>query len=629
MSGNSGNPIDRSRQLREQTRTVQSAGQELTDLQTEFSSTLERYKTAHAQLMSTTKNYLKDNAKISDNAILNKNVYVNTIVSNPQSDYLGAYNDPTASVGGVATSNGLTKISGRNFNFSQCQDAAINNEKRYFALSNVDTAGTGGDCSVGSTYSAVTSSGQNIPKCSTGSDGKYYGGDLANALYSSVGSSINYLGCYLDSASSRSMTTSGPVLSSYPSVYVCGDYNIGPWGVRDFLDKSAKWIWYTRNAQRNAPNNVGSPVTLIGSFNFTGSRYTNASIYGICDNASSVYLNGALVGRIDGGWGGGGRGIRINVVLPPGLNYISVEVQNMGGPAGLLLSILDSSNRSIVNTNSSWKYTQIRASNLIPNRQDYSVAKCGQYAKSNGFQYFGLQGGTVGNSQCYVSNNLANAQKYGSAASTQIGGDNRLYGRSAVNAAYQVQDIGHKEYLGKLGYIDNYGVITQYPNTLYGTTNNVPTILLDISSCSKEIVNVDSNFWSSKTISSTPMTRSTKCGLSKEIQADQASVADLGAQLSELSSELIEVINYLEALDSTVIEQMGINKNYLDNILEKYIAYNRQFSKYNNVDYISYDNILKDSELVASEHNYGYILWSGIAVIVLLLTIQLLKKGSA
>jgi len=612
-----------SRQLVDEIAQAKSASADLTNLQTAFESTLERYKTAHTQLMTTTTNFLSDNNKIQNNSILGKNIYVNTIVSNPASDSIGVYN-------GNPNTPAMSALNG-NYTYEQCQDSAIKNGSQYFALSEVDSTGKTGKCSISKDLNSVIKYGKNIPKCVSGNDGKIYGNNMVNALYSLTGSTANYVGCYNDNGSSRAMTSSGPSLSSLPNVYLTGAYNTGPWGCWDFVDKNAQWIWYTPNAAGNAPNNTGAPITLISKFNYTGTGYARATIYGICDNTSTVYLNGTNVGKIEGGWGwgwgGNGRGIAISVSIQPGLNYICAEVTNWGGPAGFILSILDSNNRVLFNTTTSWKYSQVGAKNLIPNKQDYSVDSCKQYAAANGYQYFALQGGGVGTSQCYVSNNLQEAQKYGSAESTKIGQDDKLYGRSLANATYKVKNLGHADYLGKLGYVDNNGNVTEYPKSMISMVNNVPTIVNSNKSCGKDIVNVDSNVWASQKMSTRKMTPNTKCGLSSAIQADQASAEDLAAQLQTMSSQIISIINTLENLDASVIAQMGINKSALDEMLKKYTAYNREFSQYKNSDYGNYENILSDSGIVASQQNYSYLLWSSIALVVLIITLQILRKN--
>jgi hypothetical protein len=619
-SSSTANSSDKSKILLSKTSQVGSAAQELNDLQKKFASTLERYKTAHAQLMSTTNGFLTfiNNNNAKKNSILGKNIFVNTVVSNPSSDLIGVYADDS-------NSPAMNKLTG-DYTYEQCQLAAIDNGKQYFALSDLNSSTNKGQCSISNDIDKVTKYGESVPKCTKGSDGKIYGNNLINALYSVNGQNSTYLGCYNDNENDRAMNASGTILSNLSSVYTTGSYNVGPWGAWNFIDKTAQWIWYTPNAARNAPYNARYPVTLLSSFNYTGTGYARATIYGICDNASVVYLNGRAIGRLDGGWGGGGRGIQIPITIAPGINYISAEVENMGGPAGFIMTIIGPNNNVLINTNSSWKYTNTKSTNLISNKQDYSVYSCQQYASSNGFKYFGLQGGKNGNSLCYVSNDLSKSKKYGSADSTKIGSDNKLYGKESVNVSYKIKDPGNIDYLGKVGYVDNNGILSEYPSYMINLNNNIPTIVKSNESCSKEILNVDSSIWKAQKKSLNMMSPSTKCGLTNAIQADQASVDELSKQLKEMSSRILVIINYLETLDATVIYQMGINKRSLDDMLKKYTTYNKQFSQLENNDIKNYEAILQDSKLVTSYNNYNYILWSGITLIILILTFQLIRK---
>ena len=158
--------------------------------------------------------------------------------------------------------------------------------------------------------------------------------------------------------------------------------------------------------------------------------------------------------------------------------------------------------------------------------------------------------------------------------------------------------------------------------------NGVPSIVNSDDSCSKDFVNVDSNVWENQKKASNMMTTTTKCGLSRAIQADQTSVDDLGKQLKDMSAQILSIVKYLETLDDSVIKQMGLNKTTLNDMLSKYTSYNSQFSQYANVDVGNYDSILDDRKIVTSQQNFNYILWSGITVIILIIAMQLIKRTS-
>uniref|UniRef100_A0A6C0AZY9 Uncharacterized protein n=1 Tax=viral metagenome TaxID=1070528 RepID=A0A6C0AZY9_9ZZZZ len=611
--------IQVTKNLMNQTNSIQNAAQELQQMQNEFSSLLERYQTAKTQLLTTTRTFVgktnmkqkKNNTSNNADIYINKNVYVNTVVDKPDSQYIGAYNDNSETPA-------MTKINDQ-YTFSQCQQEAVNSGNLYFGLENSDSSGNSARCSVSNDLSDVTKYGKNMPKCSMGSDKKMYGSNLVNALYSTTGPS--FLGCYNDNSSNRAMIVNGPELSTFSPVYAAGPFNMGPWNVSSsFPDPNAQWIWYTADFQTNAPNNTGSPMTLINIFNYTGTGYMNAKLYGICDNSATIYLNGQSIGTITNGWSEGG--IQLPITIAPGANYISASVENQGGPAGFLMTIIDTNNTILFDTNFLWKYTSIHASQLIPDAQNFTVASCQQYAVTNGYQYFGLQNGAAGTSQCFVSNDLSKSTQYGSADSIMKGSDGSVYGKNDVNAVYKIMTPGYPANLGKAGYINEDSTVSEYPK---GMISN-GSILGANNSCPKELQSINSIVWEGLKKSDKFMSASSTCGLANAVQADQATVQELGKQLEDMCNKIIERIHYLEGLDSSIIQQTGINKKALDEMLTKYQSYNKQFIEYKTSEQQNISGILTDSNILVTQENYSYILWCVLAITGVIIAFTLIKK---
>jgi hypothetical protein len=257
----------------------------------------------------------------------------------------------------------------------------------------------------------------------------------------------------------------------------------------------------------------------------------------------------------------------------------------------------------------------------------FSVDTCQQYAIQNGYKYYGLQGGNAGSSKCFVSNSLQASQKYGESTPTSNFTDGKKYGNNLVNYVYGVKTMGFPEYMGKVGHIGNDGSLAEYPSSMIKTVNNAPTIVDYDSSCSPDITNINSIQWKNyKKISN--MTPMTKCGLGTAIQADQNSVAELGKELEEISAEIIAIINYLESLDANIISQVGLNKQSLDQMLTQYNGYNNKFLQYKTVEYKNITGILSESGIVTKQENYSYILWSGLAVTLIIASLVLVRRGS-
>jgi hypothetical protein len=538
---------------------VQNAGNELNELQGRFSSTLERYKTAKAQILTSTNSFIKDNQKIVEGSLVGKNIYVNQVASNPVSDYVGAYADKVAEPS-------MTKMVGE-YTYDQCELSAVNNGKQFFALSNSNSLTEKGACSTTNDLSAAEKYGLAGSNCTQGSDGYLYGGESTNAIYQVP--DAQFVGNYGDTPN-RAMPTFANGGSRTYTYDTCKKAAV------DGGFKLFGLQWYSGGDNGYAQCALSNDFTAASQYGQSGSKFSNGV--------------GQTVG---GGWANAIYQVQSNN------SFIGCYKDSVNSPAMTPVGNGDST---------------------------YTVDTCQQAAITSGSKYFALQGGTQGKAKCFVSNSLSESTKYGESKPTTTFLDKKMYGNNEVNAIYKVTSRGHPNNLGKAGYINDLGDLLEYPKPMIKVVNGVPTIISSDKSCGKEIVNIDSYFWQNQKKSGEMMSPSTKCGLSSAIQADQASALELGQQLQVMSSRILELINYLETLDSNVIRQIGTNKSKLNDMLINYTEYNSQFHQYKNVDLDNYNSILEDSKIVASQQNYSYILWSGLAVIVLLFSLRLIKK---
>ena len=142
-------------------------------------------------------------------------------------------------------------------------------------------------------------------------------------------------------------------LQSYPA-YVLGGVGMGPWGAISG-NQNAKWIWSDARAASSSNNDMW---IFSGSFSSTSS-YTG-SIEVVADNLATIYVNGQMIqntnffnwGSI--AWTQTTQQASINVIT--GTNRIVVNAQNTGGPAGLLLSVKNSTGSYVYATGSSWTF---------------------------------------------------------------------------------------------------------------------------------------------------------------------------------------------------------------------------------------------------------------------------------
>jgi len=620
--------IASSKPLVQKVKGVQDYAMQLNQFQTQFSGTLERYNTAHAQLMTVTKSYLKDNQKIVPGSILNKNIFVNQVTSNANSEYVGAYKDngPIPAISPKLTEQ---------YTYDQCQVAAINNGKQYFALSQSNSTTQKATCATTNDLNSAQKYGAADANCKQGSDGYLYGGAGTNALYQVP--DAQFVGNYGDNPN-RAMPTfanGGSRTYTYDTCkQAAKNGNFSLFGLQ----------WYSGGNNGYAQCALSNDFSQATQYGQSGSQSTTEqgrvvgggwanAIYQIqsvnkfigCYNDDKASPAMSPSPKVIKPWAEGLQPYRGGdlVTDPSDSNKIYMR---LGNPADGV--IVGNSGSPPSKDSNRWQKADAEILAKNSTSTDQTVDTCQQAAIASGSKYFGLQGGTDGNSKCFLSNSLPESTKYGLATPTSTFSDNKIYGNASVNAIYKVTSKGHPENLGKGGYIDNGGLLYEYPKPMIQLINGVPSIVNSNTSCNKDFVNVDSNIWQNQKKASNMMSVSTKCGISSAIQADQTSVDELGKQLKDMSVQILSLITYLETLDDSVIKQMGLNKTILNDMMSKYTAYNSQFSQYTNFDTSNYDNIVSDSKIVAAQQNYNYILWCGVTVIILILALQVVKRSS-
>jgi hypothetical protein len=626
LSQQSSDALQQTKQVLSASHISQNEISELENLQTTFNSLLELFKSAQSQLSSTTKTYIDVTNQPANLQGKLTNVRVNSVLNDANiASYLGEWNDKSdAPAMDVIPNNRLT--------FNDCKQAAMDTGKKYFGLEN---QGVGKEeeiatCSTSNDLTAAQKYGKYKPLCSLGNDQNMYASNDSTIAFYSNGQFGGYYGCFKDDTdpNKKAMIASGPNMASYTPVNVCGPMGMGPWGYfgAGSIDANgASWIWYTPNAQNDAPNNVGAPMTLIYNYFYNGSTYVNAIINGACDNSASVYLNGQLIGKIDGGWSDTTLQ-SFPITIAPGNNYISAAVENAGGPAGFILSVQNPQKNFLFSTNPDWKYTNISPTLLIPNRQNYSVDTCKKYSEDAGYSYFGLQNGGEGSSSCFVAENYDDATKYGtSTGANYLMADStnhvsRAFGTSNVNAIYELDKVGNPADLNKIGYVDYDGKLSEYTSDMIGADMTIK----NNTSCSKKIENIDSFQWENYPNSGSKMTPDTQCGLSRVIAPDNQSLDQIRSRLVDVAEKLVQKITYLETMNIDLNNQMGIDKNVLNQNLQQYKDVVTKYKK--SFDMTNINGIMADSDIVVLKENYTYVFWSILAISVVIIAMNLLRN---
>ena len=557
--------MDDSQNLVAQVNYVQSAAQELKDYQAQFSSLLQRYQAANAELMTTATKFLDSPPPPKDSTI-GKNVYVNEVVANPVSDYVGAYTENDFY---PAMANQLPGM----FNYAGCQNAAINSGNKYFGLSQAYGPTQQSACSLSNSLSESVKYGLAGPDCKQQSDGYLYGGYLTNAIYQTP--SAQYVGTFGD-APNRAMP--------------------------DFAN----------NGSRTFTFETCKKAAVDGGFKLFGLQWYSGGENGFAQCALSNDFSEATKYGSSSSQAENGQGIQYG-----------------GGWANAIYAVDSKSSYVGCYNQSNSSINGAAMKSVEQGNGDFSYDTCQQYAIQKGYKYFALQndGGLgPGFSQCAVSNSLDESTEYGESMPTITFSDGKIYGNNSANAIYEVKTPGFPEYVGNVGYVNNDSKLLKYPMSMLNTNNanNIPSIVNGDISCPTDIVtNIDSIQWK-KYDKISDMTSNTKCGLGTAIQADRSSVIDLGNQLEWLSGEIIHIINYLERLDSKIIAQVGLNKETLDSMLSQYTKYNNEFVKYKTG---TANSIVSDSKIVVTQENYSYILWMTVAFATLIIVIVVVQRN--
>lgn len=219
-----------------------------------------------------------------------------------------------------------------------------------------------------------------------------------------------------------------------------------------------------------------------------------------------------------------------------------------------------------------------------------------------------------GNLVLYTSSPISNCTQ---------GSDGKKYGGGWTNAVYEIAEQGYPALVGKVGYINEDAILSEYPKSMINADGSIKN---SSPSCSKDIQNIDSIKWKNYAKSSQQMYPSTICGLSKELEGDNMRITELRESLRKYASQIIENISYLESLNINIIKQMGIDKSIFDANLVTYQKYKGEFSKYTDTDMKNINGILSDSNINVSYENYTYIIWSILAISMLLVTLKIIRK---
>jgi hypothetical protein len=562
------------------TEISQSQLQELQQLQTTFNSLLEQLQTAELQLGTTTKKYVDS---IEDNV----NVKVTTLVENPTSTYIGDFN----AVNPATASNSATNpayMSIANFAMNPMYRSTANS-----AMNPVSTANS----------AMATQPGGAIYTYESCQATALKNNSQLFALQN-VNVDTSQSECALGMANSNALVYGKAARCSQQAdgfVYGNGNTNaiystpdalyVGTFG--DNPDRAMATMapgYFTYESCKNYA--IANKYQFFGLQDFSSSTQTSQCFVNNSWKSASQYggTNNYSVGR-DGYNYGGGWANAIYQIGTPTAAYIGC-------------------------------YNDLQPNEVMNSLgTGYTFASCQAKAVSNGSPYFALQSFNPSSktATCMVNDNMTQMKSQGIAQTSVTLPDGKKYGETNINSIYSLNQMGIQANMNKVGYIDENSQLSEYPASMIsmdGTINNSP-------SCTKTITDIDSMKWSNYTKSSNQMSPTTACGLKKALAPNTLSVDNIRTQLVSVADQLIQQLTSLESSTVDLNAQMGIDKNVLDQNLELYRSISRQ---YKNVNMDNINGIMNDSDIRVLQQNYSYILWSILAIAIIAILINLIRR---
>jgi len=131
------------------------------------------------------------------------------------------------------------------------------------------------------------------------------------------------------------------------------------------------------------------------------------------------------------------------------------------------------------------------------------------------------------------------------------------------------------------------------------------------------------------------MTPTTQCNAPIVGDQDRIAFDNIKSQLITLGNEIVSNTEKLYSEDNKIFEKLNMNEEQFKKNIEKYKQTNIKIQKElnlqdNNIEGMQNLNdingMLNDSDLRVLQENYSYIMWSIVAIGILTITINTLKK---
>ena len=271
------------------------------------------------------------------------------------------------------------------------------------------------------------------------------------------------------------------------------------------------------------------------------------------------------------------------------------------------------------------------------------------------------------------------------------------YGGPSVNSVYELNSVGNRNTLGKLGYVDADSNLKEYPTSMLNFTNDYQvyqntdsmgnditnlttdqdgcqtacnnnvdcaayvyqassqtcwlkntsafpngekqinsTVTLGVripgvkgsTTCSNKVIDVDTIQYDNY-LKGNNMTSSTQCNQPIISKSNQLAYENITSQLNALGKDIASKMENLYNKDNKIYQKLNTNEEQFAKDLKKYKLTkfkinNELIEGMQNLNDLN--GMLSDSDLRILQENYRYIMWSILAVGILTITINAMKK---
>jgi hypothetical protein len=644
---------------------LQQSMSEISNLQKQFNDVLNNYEASQSSVMTKTNSYIEKNQNggSGGTSFLGKNVYVNSVVKDPSAKYVGCYADNNS-----RAMTSVANYGSQTYSFQTCMNAALDAGSSLFglqdgtdgnaqcflsndlkttqkygvavnqnlvALWSSGTAGSGntaqlttmGQLVVKSAAGNVLYSSPNAPAdCVNGGGVSNIQATYGGNCHAPIGNVTDKVNSIIQGGSNMIPISNGTFGDpaegcgkSFDISYQCGnapitkhiDYAEGQtYNVNCQTQINACQFFLTLQPDGNMCIYRGTPsAPLSGAVwcTMTNGKQQDSNPnwvatkgkYGVSYILSSQALgSGEFIGSNDG---------KLQLIMQTDGNlvlYASTVTSGCkkggdgkmygGGWVNAVYQLSDVGSSSVVGQ-MGYVNDKNQLSVYPSSMLDYSASN--KYNKFSGYDSVGNDLGAVASSSADSCKTACN----GTANCSGFVFDN------STGTCYPKKNVG-----------------TKTPNTKTDYYLREPGVK-NAPSCSKDVTNIDSVQWSAFKNTNQAMTPTTLCGLSNEVQREQNELNRLRAQLALLAQKIVEKIIALESMNVNLNDQIGIDKQVLDENLLKYKMLARKYANYNKNEVANIHGIVADSNTVVLQENYTYILWSVIAIGVVIVTINMLR----